>query len=234
MVEELDERRWLTFDLLCGRVDRHHPMFHYMRAEAIPERDILWFMDHPCKPDVVGINYYPTSDRYLDHDMSAYSANRRSSEGPFVDVEAVRVEGSGLTGAGALLLEAWRRYGLPVAITEAHLGGPVEDQIRWVAEMWRGAREAQREGAECVALTIWALLGSYYWNQLVTCRNGHYEPGVFDVRSGTPMATELARIVRQMAEGKEPRHAALRERGWWHHEGRVVYRPGEKAPAIAA
>ncbi len=44
----LNIRQWLAFDLLCGDVDRYHPMFDYMRAEDIPERDILWFADHPC------------------------------------------------------------------------------------------------------------------------------------------------------------------------------------------
>ena len=234
VVEVLSERRWLTFDLLCGRVDRRHPMFRYMSDEGIQEREILWFMDHPCVPSVVGINYYPTSDRYLDHRVDRYSADRRSSEGNFVDVEAVRVEGRGLAGAGSLLLEAWRRYGQPVAITEAHLGGPVHDQIRWVSEVWRGVKDAQARGAECVALTLWALLGSYYWNQLVTRPNGHYEAGVFDVRSGTPVATELSRIVSQMAQGKEPRHAALKSSGWWQDEGRVIYRPDGDTAAMAA
>ena len=234
VVEVLSERRWLTFDLLCGRVDRKHPMFRYMVDERIPEREILWFADHPCVPSVIGINYYPTSDRYLDHRVERYSPDRRSSEGHFVDVEAVRVEGRGLAGAGSLLLEAWRRYGQPVAITEAHLGGPVDDQIRWVSEVWRGVKDAQAMGAECVALTLWALLGSYYWNQLVTRPNGHYEAGVFDVRSGTPVATELSRIVAQMADGREPRHPALKSRGWWQDEGRVIYRPDGDIAAIAA
>src|SRR6185312_7042583 len=158
--ELLNVRQWLAFDLLGGRVDRHHPMFVYMRAESIPEAEIHWFQEHTCAPDIVGANYYVTSDRYLDHRLALYPANCRSAEGPFVDVEAVRAHPEGITGIDSLLRLAWNRYHVPVAITEVHLGCTVEQQIRWLAEIWEGAMRARDAGVECVALTVWALLGS--------------------------------------------------------------------------
>jgi dTDP-4-dehydrorhamnose reductase len=79
------------------------------------------------------------------------------------------------------------------------------------------------EGVECVALTTWALLGSFYWNQLVTCANGHYEPGVFDLANGVPEATELAEVVRQIAGGKPPTHPALASAGWWRRRDRFCF-----------
>lgn len=219
--ELLSLRRWLPFDLLCGLVNRRHPLFSYMTAAGLDEREILWFQDHPCRPDVIGINYYPTSDRFLDHRIHRYPPGRGSAEGPFVDVEAVRVRDAGMSGFDAMLLEAWTRYGIPVAITEVHLGGPVDEQIRWAAYAWKGAVKARSRGANCVAMTFWALLGSFYWNQLVTSANGHYEPGVFDVSSGEPRETELAEIVRQIAAGGVPSHPALASEGWWSHPSRV-------------
>jgi beta-glucosidase/6-phospho-beta-glucosidase/beta-galactosidase len=224
----LNERRWLGFDLLCGRVDRHHPFFAYMREEGIPERDILWFLDHPCPPDIIGINYYATSDRYLDNRFELYPAGYGSAEGPFLDIEAVRVKDARTSGFGALLEEAWDRYRIPVAITEVHLGGSVDEQIRWAADAWRGLTQARRNGAKCHAITFWALLGSFCWNQLVTCDNGHYEPGVFDVHSGTPVRTELAEVVMQIARGEPPTHRALLQPGWWQHENRALWPRLEK------
>jgi beta-glucosidase/6-phospho-beta-glucosidase/beta-galactosidase len=220
---ELGLRQWLPYDLLCGRVDPSHPMFAYMRAEGISETEILWFLDHPCVPNIIGVNYYVTSDRYLDHRVEMYPANRRSSEGPFVDVEAVRVRRQGIAGFDSLLLETWRRYKIPVAITEVHLGGPVEEQIRWLAAAWDGLLLARERGANCIALTLWALLGSFYWNQLVSCDNGHYEPGVFDVSGGKPARTELASVVAQIASGEPPSHAALLRHGWWQHDSRICF-----------
>lgn len=221
--EMLNLRQWLPFDLLCGSVDRHHPMFGYMRSEGISDHEILWFSDNPCPPDIVGVNYYVTSDRYIDERVELYPPNLMSSEGRFVDVEAVRVCEDGIRGFGRVIRDAWDRYGFPVAVTEVHLGCDPDEQIRWLANAWKDATEARRSGVDCVALTAWALLGSFYWNQLVTVANGHYEPGVFDVRSGEAQPTELAAVVRQIARGEAPCHPALSHCGWWEHESRICF-----------
>ncbi len=217
------ERQWLPFDLLCGLVNRSHPLFRYLLEGGLSEREIFWFEDNACPPDIIGANYYVTSDRFLDHRLSLYPEAYRSAEGPFVDLEAVRVRAEGLQGFESILREAHARYGLPVAITEVHLGDCVEEQIRWAAEAWHAARRAQQAGVRCVAVTFWALLGSYYWNALVTKANGHYEPGVFDVRSGSPQATALAEIVLQCARGETPHHPALAQAGWWRQPSRIQY-----------
>lgn len=229
--ELLNLRQWLPYDLLFGRVDRHHPMFTYMRTEGISEQEIYWFAEHLCPPDILGINYYVTSDRFLDHRLEQYPENRRSAEGPFVDVEAVRVHPNGIAGVGSLLSEAWERYRVPVAITEVHLCCIVEEQIRWMAETWEGAMQARSKGVECVALTAWALLGSFYWNELVTRENGHYETGVFDIRGGVPKPTELAHVVAQIAAGKRPHHPALVQAGWWRMENRICFPSAQEIAA---
>ncbi len=219
----LNLRRWLPYDLLCGRVDRHHALFSYLLGAGISEGDILWFADHPCPPSVIGVNYYVTSDRFLDDRVELYGPELVSAEGPFIDVEAVRATRDEISGVGTLLTEAWQRYEIPVAITEVHLGASVDEQIRWMAESWKDAMRARRRGVPCVAITAWALLGSYFWNQLVTSENGHYEPGVFDVRGGEPVPTELAQIVAQIAAGRAPQHPALSREGWWRHSSRLSF-----------
>ena len=221
--ETLNLRQWLPYDLLCGRVDRHHPMFEYMRSGNISEAEIFWFAEHPCPPETIGVNYYVTSDRYLDHRTELYPDDRASVEGDFVDVEAARVLHHGIAGIETLLLRAWERYKIPVAVTEVHLGCSADEQIRWLAESWEGVMQARRKGVECAAMTVWALLGSYYWNQLVTCENGHYEPGVFDVRSGSPVATDLAKVAAQIAHGIPPCHPALLHSGWWRSPNRILF-----------
>ena len=215
------ERQWLPFDLLCGKVDRQHPLFGYLRGGGLTEHEIFWFRDNPLPPDVIGVNYYVTSDRVLDHRVHRYAEDTRSSEGYFADVEAVRVRHDGIQGFEPILMEAHRRYGLPVAITEVHLGDRVEEQIRWAAGAWNAALAARDAGVDCRAVTFWALLGSYFWNALVTTDNGHYEPGVFDLRSGTPEPTALADLVRQCARGEALTHPALSEAGWWQQARRL-------------
>ncbi len=219
----LNERRWLPYDLLHGLVDRGHPMFDYLRQGGIPPAEILWFGDNPCPPDVLGVNYYATSDRFLDHRVHLYPGDCRSAEGHFADLEAVRVRPEGIQGFESLLCDAHARYHAPVAITEVHLGDRVEEQIRWAAEAWNGANHARAAGACCTAVTFWALLGSYFWNGLVTADNGHYEPGVFNLASGAPVPTALAEIVRQCARGERLTHPALAEPGWWQQPWRIQF-----------
>lgn len=221
--ELLNERRWLPFDLLTGSVDRFHPFYQCLIDARIPEQQILWFLDHPCPPDVIGVNYYVTSDRFLDHRIEAYPKELRSAEGAFVDLEAARIRPGGIQGFENILIEAHQRYRLPVAITEVHLGDRVEEQMRWAAEAWNSARRAQAAGVDCAAVAFWALLGSYFWNRLVTVDNGHYEPGVFDLRSGEPRPTLLAEMVKQCARGETPEHEVLAAPGWWRSQERLQY-----------
>ena len=222
---EREHRRWLGVDLLCGRVDRQHPLFGFMRRHGLSEAEIFWFAENPCPPDVVGLNYYVTSDRYLDDRTWMYPAwliGGDSGDELLADIEAVRVRPGGIAGAGKILTEAWERYGIRVAITEAHLGGPVEEQKRWLAGVWNEALEARRRGVDCVAVTSWALLGSYDWCTLVTRDAGIYEPGAFDVRRGVPRPTAIARLVRRLGRGEEP---GVVGEGWWARPDRFTFDP---------
>jgi hypothetical protein len=136
----------------------------------------------------------------------------------------VRIHPEGIAGFGALLNEAWERFRIPVAITEVHLGcDDASEQIRWAAEAWESAQSARRAGVECQAVTFWALLGSYFWSTLCCRNNGHYEPGVFNVRNGTLVPTELAEFVKRLASERVARHPALRQQGWWRQPSRLLY-----------
>ncbi|RRA49101.1 glycoside hydrolase [Acidipila sp. EB88] len=230
--ELMNQRRWLPFDLLCGTVDTLHPLFSYLRVNGISEHEILWFRDHPCPPQVAGINYYVTSDRFLDHRLEMYPDHCRSAEGNFADVEAVRARAEGIQGYEAILMEAASRYNVPVAITEVHLGDRVEEQIRWSQGAWQAAQQVRKAGVACEAITFWALLGSYYWDALVTRANGHYEAGAFDIRSGSPQPSALAEFIRQCASGElPPRSGSQSQPGWWHMPGRLQY--DAEAEAVA-
>jgi dTDP-4-dehydrorhamnose reductase len=222
-----NERRWLTFDLLCGRVDEKHPMWRYLRWAGLAEDELRWFSANPCPPDIIGINHYLTSERFLDERLERYpvcthGGNDRQS---YADVEAVRVLAEGLAGARLLLREAWERYRRPLAVTEVHLGCTREEQLRWLIEVWAAAHELRATGADIRAVTAWALVGSYDWTSLLTCARGHYESGVFDARTPHPRPTALAHTLRLLAAGREPDHPVLDAPGWWRRLDRLLYLP---------
>jgi dTDP-4-dehydrorhamnose reductase len=146
-------------------------------------------------------------------------------------VEAVRVLPEGVTGPRALLAQAWERYSLPLAVTEVHLGGTREQQLRWLSEVWTAASEARDDGADVRAVTAWAAFGTRDWSSLVTRLNGEYEPGLFDVRGPVPRPTALASMARALAQGKPFDHPTLDSPGWWCCPERIVYPQGRPARA---
>ncbi|MFO0588405.1 MAG: family 1 glycosylhydrolase [Polyangiaceae bacterium] len=225
-------RRLLSIDLLCGRVDRRHPLFGYLLSQGAHERELHALVERPCPPDILGVNYYVTSDRFLDERLERYPAWSHGGNGrhAYADVEAVRVRGEGLTGHLAVLLELHERYRLPLAITEAHLGGAREDQLRWFLEAFRGAKEARERGADVRAVTAWSLLGAFDWDSLVILDRGHYEPGAFDVRCDPPRPTAVARMVQSLArEGQFKHPVTAASLGWWRRPVRLLY-PAVSAP----
>lgn len=218
-------RRLLSIDLLCGKVDRRHPLHRYLRQMGATEADLAFFLDAGCSPDVIGVNYYVTSDRLLDERLDRYPAWLHGGNGRhrYADVEAVRVREEGLFGHLPLLLGLHERYGRPLAITEAHLGGPREEQLRWLLEAWDASNTARILGAEVRAVTAWSLLGAFDWDSLVVLARGRYEAGAFDVRTSPPRPTALAGLLRALAGGEPYRHPITAVPGWWRRPERLAY-----------
>jgi dTDP-4-dehydrorhamnose reductase len=221
-----NQRRWLSFDLLCGRVDPGHPLYRYLRRHGAGDDELLAFADEP-PPDLLGVNHYVTSVRFLDDRIELYPPAAIGGNGRhrYADVEAVRVghDMGHRAEPHALLAEVWQRYRRPFAITEAHLGCTPDEQMRWLKEMWDAAVRCRDDGADLRAVTAWSLLGAHDWHCLVTRDEGRYEPGAFDLRHDPPRPTELAGLIRALAAGETPRHPALAEPGWWRRPERLLY-----------
>jgi dTDP-4-dehydrorhamnose reductase len=231
-----NERRWLTYDLLAGRVRQDHAMWTYLRNVGIDEAELAWFIENTCLPDMIGINHYLTSERFLDERIRRYPLHTHGGNGrhTYADVEAVRVCAEGIAGPRALMKEAWERYELPIAITEVHLGCTREEQLRWLKEVWDGAQSLREEGADVRALTAWSLLGAYDWHNLLTRDEGHYEPGVFDLRAPRPRPTALAHMLHDLANEREYEHPVLNSPGWWRRFERLQYPPVTHRPHAPA
>lgn len=226
-----NERRWITFDLLCGTLTPEKPMWRYLRDSGVRPEALRSFNDDPCPPDILGVNYYVTSERFLDERIDRYPESCRGGNGRerYADVAAVRVRAEGLVGLSGLLFELARRHPRPIAITEIQLACTRDEQWRWLAENWRSAEAARAEGVDVRALTAWALLGAYDWDSLLLKPVGNYEPGVFDVRSPLPRPTVLADAVKAINTTGRCEHPALSGPGWWRRPMRLEY-PAVSAP----
>lgn len=220
-----NERRWLSFDLLCGRVVSGHPMWDYLRWVGIPEKLLAFFVEHTCPPDIIGLDYYATSERFLDDDLSKYPPHTHGSNDKhrYADVEAIRVRLDEPHGPKVLLNECWDRYNIPIAITEVHIHGTPEDQIRWFYSIWKACMELKQRNVDVRAVTAWAMFGSFGWSKLLMDNRGEYERGVFDIQDGYPAPTDYTNFLWNLARNPNATHAALEEKGWWETEQRFLF-----------
>jgi dTDP-4-dehydrorhamnose reductase len=220
-----NERRWLTYDLLCGKFDRNHYLWEHFQHMDIPEEDIYFFHENICTPDIFGFNHYLTSERYLDEKLHLYPPHTHGGNGKhhYADVEVVRVDIEEETGVAVLLKEAWERYHQPIAVTEVHLHCTREEQLRWFKHVWQSCNHLAEEGVNIKAVTSWAILGSYGWNKLLTQDGGDYEPGAFDLRGGFLRPTALAKFIKEVAHNNNCGHHLSEEKGWWLRDSRVLY-----------
>ncbi|MFC5476628.1 family 1 glycosylhydrolase [Massilia suwonensis] len=236
VAEFYNERRWLAWDLLCGTVGPEHKLWKYLTGTGVDVADLLWFRENTCPPDLIGVNYYVTSERWLDHRPERYPQHHRGvADGiPCADIEASRALATPTAGIAPLLTEVWERYRLPLAITEAHIDANREDQLRWLLEIWQAAENVRANGVDLRAVTVWSLLGSFDWNSLVTQNRGYYEPGPFDVRSPMPRPTALAAMMRELASGQPLSNPVLRGQGWWRRPNRFLCPPVATPAALSS
>ncbi|MFM6975359.1 MAG: family 1 glycosylhydrolase [Sphingobacteriaceae bacterium] len=213
-----NQRRWLAFDLMMGRVNSGHPLWDYILWAGVNPQDLAFFEENACSPDILGFNYYVTSERYLDESIGNYPEHNHGSNSRhcYADVEAVRYRPEGLSGIKNLLKEAWNHFRKPMAITEVHLHCSRDEQLRWFKEIWQEAKDLNTEGIPLWAITAWALLGSFGWNQLLTSGKGDYEPGVFDISNGSLRPTALSKLISGLSVGKTFDHPVLNAAGWWN------------------
>jgi dTDP-4-dehydrorhamnose reductase len=233
-----NHRRWLTWDLLTGRVGAEHPLRDYLLQHEVSRDELEDWLLRPCPPDLIGINHYLTSERFLDHRLHHYAPQRQGGNGRhcYADVEAQRVVADGCAGPAGVLREAWQRYRLPLAVTEVHNGCSRDEQMRWFAEVWATALRLQAEGIDIRAVTAWSLFGATDWNSVLTRPAGIYEAGVFDIRAPCPRPTAMVGLLRDLATNGHCDHPVLDSPGWWHRPDRLHYppvlcRPGAPPPA---
>ena len=218
-----NERRWLSFDLLAGRVVAGHRFYNWLLKSGVPQAALDELACGEGKPDVLGINHYLTSERFLDHRVERYPDVEPGSNGVdmYCDLEAVRMSHlKNEVGPAKRLREVWERYGIPIAYTEVHHGCTRDEQVRWLVEVWNACEKERRKGADIRAVTLWSMFGNVDWRSLLTRRDNLYDTGVFDTRGGTPRPTLIAKAAAALGRGEKFDHPVLDLPGWWKRPGR--------------
>ncbi|MBT1702879.1 family 1 glycosylhydrolase [Chryseosolibacter indicus] len=225
-----NERRWLSLDMLTGRINENEFVKRFFKNIPSLTADIEYLSANFYPPDIIGINYYITSERYLDHEYEKYPEWSHGGNGidKYADVDIVRADICKRAGHYTILKETHERYGLPIALTEVHIGATRDEQLRWFVEALRAANKLKSEGIDFRGLTVWSMFGAFDWNTLLTKQNNFYETGVFDVSSGKPRPTALAKFIKKVCNGEKADHQVLHADGWWMNPGTVNIMFGTK------
>lgn len=218
----LNQRRWLTWDLLLGHVTREHSMYDRLAQSPQLVRALADLADDPSPPDLLGVDHYVTSDRFLDHRVQMYVPERRDPLCPaYVDVEAARVRGVPSGSAERAIRDTWRRYRRPMALTEISLAGEPHDQVAWWNEAWSAAVLTRRTGMDVRAVTAWSAFGATDWHCLMRRPDNVYAPGAFDASFDPPLRRPVADAIaasagRPVRRSTRSRHeTGAPHAGWW-------------------
>jgi beta-glucosidase/6-phospho-beta-glucosidase/beta-galactosidase len=167
-------RRFISYDLITGRVTPEHGLWDWLRTHGMTEADARWLAEHPAPIDVMGLNYHPQSEKIVFRRRGAIHQRTRAWTGP-VEWGAVGRRAH----FGAVGRAYFERYGLPVAVTETSFCGGVEQrrpQARWLCEM---AEECERLRADGVPLAGFTWYGAYDhldWQDAMCRPTGNIHP----------------------------------------------------------
>ena len=205
------ERMYLSCELLQGRVVDGHPLHPYLVERCgIPAAELEVLARKPMPPDVMGWNYYPNSERWLESD--GHGGHRNLG---IVDVAPERMD------MRPLLREAHARLGLPFALSEVHVLGNERERARWMLQRFADAMAVREEGVPVVAFGAWAAFGMVDWVSLLRRDERICEDGVYTCApGGRPQPTLVAHVVAELAAGRIP--SAPPEPAWWERDRTAV------------
>ena len=147
---EEEQRGFLTYDLYLGKVTHEHPLFPWLirNGASVHELDELTGVQSPI--DAMGLNFYPqwsTTQLYLDK-------RGRLSYRP------VEQDGAGF----ATMIESYyRRYGVPIIVTETSARGDLEIRARWLESSVAAIRQLRSNGIPVLGYTWFPLFTMIDW-----------------------------------------------------------------------
>ncbi len=190
--EILDERKFLSLDLISGRFDDAHPLRGWLREHGVTDADLQWFRDNAVTPDIVGVNYYP-----------------RFSNGSIVDGVFAPIP-SGVRGLRELVELYSARYGLPIVVTETSLVGSPGEKIEWLRDSAAELSELRAEGHAVAGYTWFPFFTMVDWlyrfDQSAKPDEWFMEFGLVDLVRGADRGLERVKnasfdVFRELAGG---------------------------------
>lgn len=146
-----DQRRgFLCYDLLTGRVDAEHPLFTWLLRNGAGPDEIRNIGRAAIPLDVIGLNFYP------QWSTQQVSVNRKGR----LEYRAVEQDGAGFVH---LIEDYYKRYNVPIMVTETSAKGAVDVRSRWLTASVAAIRQLREEGVPVLGYTWFPLFTMIDW-----------------------------------------------------------------------
>jgi beta-glucosidase len=146
-----DQRRgFLAYDLLTGRLTPDHPLFTWLLRNGAGPDELVAIRRDAITLDAIGLNFYP------QWSTQQVSVNRKGR----LAWRAVEQDGAGFVH---LIEDYWRRYEVPILVTETSAKGAVEVRSRWLETSVAAIRTLRAEGVPVLGYTWFPLFTMIDW-----------------------------------------------------------------------
>jgi beta-glucosidase len=184
-----DQRRgYLFYDLIAGLVNRDHYLFPWLLRHGASPDDLAEMVRRRIPIEVMGMNFYPQwSTKQIYIDQKGRLAYRS-------------IEQNGI-GFAALIEDYYRRYQVPIMITETSAFSPDAARSEWLAASVAMVKELRTKGVPVLGYTWFPLFTMVDWRYRLgrqPLENYYIDLGLYKLASSGGARWEPTSLVDQL------------------------------------
>lgn len=213
-VQLRNERRFLIYDLVSGRVGPEHPLLDWLTRHGMSDRDLAWFREHAIELDVVGVDFYPHCEAWLElHQGEVFQHRDHGNKivkafEKYRDSARVKAEVGLPISLYGLLKEYYERYQRPIMVTETDYCGRHEDKVWYMRYGVAEIKRLREEGVPVLGYTWWPAIDHLNWDKALKERGSIHPVGLWELRPEpdgrlTRVETVAAEAFRQLVAEPE-------------------------------
>ena len=144
-----NERQYLCFDLVTGRLQADRLLKKYLCEHGASESDLAWFQENAVSFDIFGANFYPWSHGEL----------KKQRDGT-IKYRMVPTTGDTI---GLVIRETYERYHMPIMVTETSANADIQGRMLWMDETIETVRALRANGIPVLGYTWFPLITMIDW-----------------------------------------------------------------------
>jgi beta-glucosidase/6-phospho-beta-glucosidase/beta-galactosidase len=194
LAREEQHRGYLCYDLISGRMTHDHLLFSWLIRNGASPDDLAELQNDKIKLDVLGLNFYPqwsTKQIFLD--------NR--GRVAFRDTEH---EG---TGFAELITDYYKRYEVPIMITETSAVGSDDIRSQWLESSTSTIKDLRAAGIPVIGYTWFPFFTMIDWRYRFSdepLENFYLELGMYNINRDqtgnrwlpTPLVEQMKTLIK--------------------------------------